>query len=343
MTVDEAENAAMTRAFALASLGHRGINPQVGAVLLSPEGEIVAEGWHRGAGTPHAEVDALSHVGGDARGLTAVVTLEPCNHRGRTGPCSEALLAAGVARVLYAVEDPSPVAGGGAERLAAAGVVVEGGVRKEEGEALLQGWLAASALGRPRVIVKWAQSLDGRAAADDGTSRWITGAVARADVHRRRAQADAIAVGTGTVLADDPLLTAREDDGSLRDAQPLPVVIGERAVPADAALHRHPRTPVLTGTRDLEAVLRDLHGRGIQTLFVEGGPTLASAFLAAGLADKVLVYLAPVLLGGRRLALTDIGVGTIAEARRLTVDDVQHLGDDLLVIAHPTPPIEGAP
>ncbi len=343
MTVSEAENAAMSRAFELAARGPRGINPQVGAVLLSPDGRIVAEGWHRGAGTPHAEVDALSHLdGGDASGLTAVVTLEPCNHRGRTGPCAVALLEAGVSRVLYAVDDPNPVAGGGAERLAEAGVEVAAGVRRSDGETLLDGWLTATRLGRPRVTVKWAQSLDGRAAADDGTSQWITGEVARADVHRRRAQADAIVVGTGTVLADDPSLTARTPDGSLYPTQPVPVVIGRREVPADAALFRHPKTPVLAGGRDLPEVLRDLHGRGIQSVFVEGGPTLASAFVTAGLADEVLVYLAPVLLGGGRLAVTDLGVTTIADARRLSVTDVQHLGDDLLVIAHPSPLVEGA-
>ncbi|MFS0852697.1 bifunctional diaminohydroxyphosphoribosylaminopyrimidine deaminase/5-amino-6-(5-phosphoribosylamino)uracil reductase RibD [Microbacterium sp. 179-I 3D4 NHS] len=342
MAVDETERRAMSRALELAERGPRGVNPQVGAVILSRDGEILAEGWHRGAGTPHAEVDALSKLApGAARGATAVVTLEPCNHTGRTGPCALALIEAGVSRVVYALDDPGAVSGGGAERLRSAGVDVESGEQEDAARRLIEGWLTAQRLGRPHVTVKWAQSLDGRAAADDGSSRWITGPAARADVHRHRAASDAIVVGTGTVLADDPALTARDGD-DLFSAQPVPVVIGARETPAEAAVRRHPRTPLFYGTRDLAAVLADLHGRGIQRVFVEGGPTLASAFVAAGLADRVLAYLAPVLLGGGRLALTDIGVTSIDEARRLTIDEWVPLGDDLLAIAHPTPVDEGA-
>jgi diaminohydroxyphosphoribosylaminopyrimidine deaminase/5-amino-6-(5-phosphoribosylamino)uracil reductase len=338
MTTPDVERDAMRRALALALNGPRGVNPQVGAVILSPSGDVLAEGWHRGAGTNHAEVDALSTLDpGAARGATAVVTLEPCNHRGRTGPCSEALIAAGVTRVVYAVDDPNPEAGGGAERLAAAGVEVEGSVERAAGEDLLASWLETVRLGRPRVTLKWAQSLDGRAAAADGTSRWITGPVARADVHRRRAAADAIVVGTGTVLADDPSLTARDADGVLHDTQPQPVVIGRSGIPADAAIRRHPRTPLFYDTHDIAAVLADLRERGMQRVFVEGGPTLASAFLRAGAVDDVLAYVAPVLLGGDRLALTDIGVGSIADARRLDVASVHTLGDDLLIVATPAP------
>lgn len=183
--------------------------------------------------------------------------------------------------------------------------------------------------------MKWAQSLDGRAAAADGTSQWITGPAARVDVHRRRSDADAIVVGTGTVLADDPALTARDGD-ALYAHQPIPVVIGSRETPADAAVRRHPHDALFYDTRDLQAVVADLRDRGIQNAFVEGGPTLASAFIAAGLADRVLVYLAPVLLGGDRLALTDIGVQTIAAARRLAVEEWVPLGADLLAIAHLT-------
>jgi len=200
----------MRRALSAALRGPRGVNPQVGAVILSPEGEVLAEGWHRGVGTAHAEVDAMSQLTPDQlRGATAVVTLEPCNHTGRTGPCAQALIDAGVARVVYAVDDPGAVSGGGAERLAASGVTVEEGLLRDEGTALLDTWLTVQRLGRPHVTVKWAQSLDGRAAAADGTSMWITGPEARADVHRRRSDADAIVVGIGTVLADDPALTAR--------------------------------------------------------------------------------------------------------------------------------------
>src|SRR5688572_12302961 len=176
MTATPAEQDAMRHALALARRGPRGVNPQVGAVILSPAGDILAEGWHRGAGTSHAEVDALSHLGpGAAHGATAIVTLEPCNHTGRTGPCSEALIAAGVARVLYAIDDPNAVSAGGGERLRSAGVSVEAGLLADEAHELLDSWLTVQRPGRPHVTVKWAQSLDGRAAASDGTSQWITG------------------------------------------------------------------------------------------------------------------------------------------------------------------------
>jgi len=342
MAVTEAERDAMSRALSLATRGPRGVNPQVGAVLLSPAGEVIAEGWHRGAGTPHAEVDALSKLApGEAAGATAVVTLEPCNHTGRTGPCSQALIDAGVARVIYALDDPGDASSGGGDRMRAADVDVVAGVDADDARELIADWLTVQRLRRPHVTVKWAQSLDGRAAASDGTSQWITGPVARADVHTRRAQADAIIVGTGTVLADDPALTARHGD-ALLPHQPVPVVIGSRAVPADAAVHRHPLAPILYDTHDLSAVLADLRERGIQRVFVEGGPTLASAFLAAGLADSLLAYIAPVLLGGGHLALADIGVGTIADARRLRIDEWVPLGEDLLAVARVTSESEGS-
>ncbi len=325
---------AMTRALALAGNGPRGVNPQVGAVILSADGEVLAQGWHRGAGTAHAEVDALSALApGAARGATAVVTLEPCNHTGRTGPCAQALIEAGIARVVYAVDDPGAVSGGGAERLRAAGVSVEAGLCEAEGRALLESWLTVQRLGRPHVTVKWAQSLDGRAAASDGTSQWITGPAARADVHRRRAEADAILVGTGTLLADDPALTARTPDGTLYPHQPRPVILGTRAVPQDAAVRRHPLPFMQDEGDDLPDLLERLRELGVHRLFVEGGPQVASAFLRAGLADEVLVYLAPTLLGGDQLSLRDIGVATITQQRRLQVTAWEHLGEDLLAVA----------
>lgn len=345
------EREAMHRALTLALQGPRGVNPQVGALILAPSGEVLAEGWHRGAGSAHAEVDALSKLApGAARGTTAVVTLEPCNHTGRTGPCAEALIAAGVARVVYAVDDPGRASSGGADRLRAAGVAVESGVLADAGTALLDSWLTVQRLGRPHVTVKWAQSLDGRAAAADGTSQWITGPAARADVHRRRSEADAIIVGTGTLLADDPALTARRADGSLYDRQPVPVVLGARAIPDDAAIRRHPR-PVLhrdganlfgenRGDAESDSLLAELRARGIQRVFVEGGPTIASAFLRAGVADEILAYVAPTLIGygpdgTDRPALRALGVQTITEQRRLAVASVARLGDDLLLVAHP--------
>jgi diaminohydroxyphosphoribosylaminopyrimidine deaminase/5-amino-6-(5-phosphoribosylamino)uracil reductase len=341
MSVNAAEQGAMRRALSLAHKGPRGLNPQVGAVILSPDGDVIAEGWHRGAGTVHAEVDALSQLSdGAARGATAVVTLEPCNHTGRTGPCSEALLAAGVARVIYAVPDPNPESRGGGERLREAGVEVEAGLLQVAGTELLDSWLAVQHLGRPHVTLKWAQSLDGRAAAADGTSRWITGPAARADVHRRRAEADAIVVGTGTVLADDPALTARRPDGTLYERQPLPVVLGDRRVPDDAALRRHPHAFLQRPGTHLPEVLGELRDRGVHRVFIEGGPTIASAFLSAELVDDVLAYIAPTLLGSGadgadRPALGRLGVDTITQQRRLDVASVETLGDDLLITATP--------
>lgn len=333
MTTSGSYDAAMRRAFELAEQGPVvGGNPQVGAVLLDAAGTVVAEGWHRGAGTPHAEVDALSKVA-DAHGLTAVVTLEPCNHTGRTGPCSVALIEAGVERVVYAISDPGHASGGGAQRLRDAGVDVVDGVLVDEAEAFLHRWLTSVRRGRPWVTVKWASTLDGRAAAADGTSQWITGTAARQRVHEQRAANDAILTGTGTVLADDPSLTARGDGGELLTHQPLPVVVGERPIPADAALRRHPAGLLETGTRDLAAVLSDLNDRGIRRVFVEAGPTLVTALIAGGFADEFAVYVAPTLLGGDHLAIGDLGVPTLGGARRLRLDTVEQLGEDLLITA----------
>jgi diaminohydroxyphosphoribosylaminopyrimidine deaminase/5-amino-6-(5-phosphoribosylamino)uracil reductase len=327
----------MRRAIALAALGPAwGINPRVGCVLIDENGGLLAEGWHRGAGTPHAEVDALSKVAPSAaRGATAIVTLEPCNHTGRTGPCSRALIRAGIRRVVYGVRDPGGHSSGGAHTLAGAGVEVIGGVCADEVAESMHAWLTASRLGRPFVTVKWAASLDGRAAAADGSSSWITGGPARSDVHERRAAVDAIVAGTGTVLADDPSLTARHPDGSLAEHQPVPVILGDRTVPPDAAVRRGPHAPLFYPGTDLGAVLADLFEQDMRSVFVEGGPTLASAFLAAGLWDELLTYTAPLLLGGPRLAVTDIGVGTLTDAPRLVLHTMQRLGDDVLLITRP--------
>ncbi|GAB3029448.1 bifunctional diaminohydroxyphosphoribosylaminopyrimidine deaminase/5-amino-6-(5-phosphoribosylamino)uracil reductase RibD [Parafrigoribacterium mesophilum] len=328
---------AMSRALELAARGPAtGPNPQVGCVILSPAGHTLAEGWHRGVGTPHAEVDALAKLDADqARGATAVVTLEPCNHTGHTGPCSEALIEAGITRVFYALSDPNPVAHGGAQRLRNAGVEVVGEVLADAVSSFMHDWLAAMSLGRPYITLKWASSLDGRTAAADGSSQWITGESARAHAHRQRAKADAILVGTGTVLTDNPALTARAPDGTLLPHQPIPVVVGERPVPPDARLFTHPQRPVITASRDLSAILAGLFARGVRHAFVEGGPTLTTAFVAAGLVDEYLIYLAPTLLGGPHSAIGDIGVGTIGEQRRLIVSSVERLGDDTVLVARP--------
>jgi diaminohydroxyphosphoribosylaminopyrimidine deaminase / 5-amino-6-(5-phosphoribosylamino)uracil reductase len=329
--------AAMFRALELAALGPaHGVNPRVGCVILDAAGTTIAEGWHQGAGTPHAEVAALQRLqAGQARGATAVVTLEPCNHTGRTGPCSQALIDAGVARVVFAISDPNQAAAGGAARLRDAGVEVVSGVLAEEASVLLDDWLVSAKLGRPFITLKWASSLDGRTAARDGSSQWITGTAARQRVHEQRAASDAIIVGTGTVLADDPSLTARGDAGELMAQQPVPVVVGLRDIPTDAAVFHHPNPPLLVRSRDLNELFADLRHRGIRRAFVEGGPTLASALVCAGLVDEYLIYLAPTLLGGNRPALGDIGVGTIQEQRRLTITSIEQLGNDLLITARP--------
>jgi diaminohydroxyphosphoribosylaminopyrimidine deaminase/5-amino-6-(5-phosphoribosylamino)uracil reductase len=337
----------MRRALELAAQGPiTGGNPQVGCVLVDDSGAVIAEGWHHGAGNPHAEVDALSKRPmtpdgrPDAAGLTAIVTLEPCNHTGRTGPCSVALLEAGVARVVYALPDPGQRSSGGAEHLRAGGVEVTGGVLADEAEAFLHPWLTAVERGRPWVTVKWASTLDGRAAASDGTSQWITGTASRQRVHEERGASDAILIGTGTVFADDPSLTARGDAGELMPHQPIPVVVGERAIPDDAALRRHPAGLIETralfdGARDLAAILADLDARGLRRVYVEGGPTLASAIIAAGFADEFSIYLAPALLGGDKLALGELGIPTIDRALRLRLTAIEQLGDDLHLTATP--------
>lgn len=334
----------MRRALELAALGPAvGDHARVGAVILSPAGDVLGEGWHRGAGTPHAEVAAMAEVPAEQlRGATAVVTLEPCNHVGRTGPCALALIEAGVGRVVYAVDDPGEHAHGGADRLRAAGVDVVSGLLADEAEAFLERWLLSVRTGRPWVTVKWASSLDGRVAAADGTSRWITGAAARQHVHEQRAAHDAILVGTGTVLADDPSLTARGDAGELLADQPLPVVVGDRSVPDTAAVRRHPRGLLELPGHDLAGALRTLRDRGVHSVFVEGGPTVASALIADGLVDEVLVYLAPVLLGGPRVAIGDVGVGSIGDRRQLDVTSTTSLGPDLLVRARPHRPRTGS-
>lgn len=353
MPNSEKLEAAMRRALELARRGPAADeNPQVGCVLIDNDGGVVCEGWHRGAGTPHAEVDALSKLpaewNGRERELTAVVTLEPCNHTGRTGPCAQALAAARIGTVVFALEDPGAVAGGGAATLRAAGAEVSGGLLAAEARELLAPWLArqgakATQPPRPRVTVKWAQTLDGRAAATDGSSQWITGVDARGDVHRRRAEADAILVGTGTLLADDPALTARAETGGLlvpAAEQPVPVVLGKRQIPEGARINEHPAlaarglaAPWQFDGSDLEAHLADLHHQGIRHVFVEGGPTVASAFLRAGLVDDVLVYIAPALLGGPRLALGDLGIEHITGITRLRITHFAQLGIDLLIKA----------
>ena len=320
-----------------------GPNPRVGCVLLAPDGSEIAEGFHRGAGTAHAEAAALAtayEIGGPdaARGATAVVTLEPCNHTGRTGPCAQALIEAGVDRVVFAQPDPNPLAAGGAATLRAAGISVDLGLLEHEARHLNRAWTFALEHGRPFVTWKFAGTLDGRSAAADGSSKWITGEPARRDVHRLRAECDAIVVGTGTVLLDDPALTVRDEVGELVENQPLRVVLGERELPAGARLLDGAADTLHLQTRDVTAALAELSEIGIQHVFLEGGPTLASAFLAAGLVDEVVAYVAPKLLGSGRAAVADLGIESVTGALEIEVEDVTVLGHDVRVTGRPHHP-----
>jgi diaminohydroxyphosphoribosylaminopyrimidine deaminase / 5-amino-6-(5-phosphoribosylamino)uracil reductase len=334
-----AESAAMRRALELAVSDDAplGPNPRVGAVLVDAAGRVVGEGYHRGAGTPHAEVAALTAAGLQAAGATAVVTLEPCNHTGRTGPCVDALLAAGVRRVVFAQADTNPVAAGGADRLRAAGVDVEGGLLADDAAGVNEVWTFAMRHGRPYVTWKTAGTLDGRASAADGTSRWITGPQARADVHALRATVDAVMVGTGTVLADDPRLTARtggSDGPELPpERQPLRVVVGTRALPPSARVLDGAAPTLVLPTHDVAAALATLNRQDVQHVLLEGGPTLAGAFVSAGLVDRVVAYVAPALLGAGSPVLQDAGISTIAGALRLRTVDVTRLGEDVRITA----------
>ena len=270
------------------------------------------------------------------RGATAFVTLEPCSHTGRTGPCSDALAESGVARVVFAQSDPNPDASGGAERLHAAGVQVTGGVLADEAAAINDRWARTVALGRPLVTWKLATTLDGRSAAADGTSQWITGEAARADVHLLRATRDAVLVGTGTVLADDPRLTVRMPGGEPAPRQPLRAVMGERDVPRRRRVRDAPGTLVHLATRDpREASGRCCGARESATCWLEGGPTLAAAFLSAGLVDDVYAYVAPALLGAGHAAVADLGIRSIADVRRLDLVDVAVVGGDVRIHAVP--------
>ena len=267
-----------------------GPNPRVGCVILGPDGQTLAEGHHRGAGTPHAEADALARATAPLPGATAVVTLEPCTHHGRTGPCADALLSAGISRVVIARQDPNPLAAGGAQRLREAGIEVITDVPDELAEAaaaLNRGWEHGLRHHRPLVTAKLALTLDGRAAAADGTSQWLTGPAAREEVHQLRTTCDVVLVGTGTARTDHPTLTARRPDGSLHPRQALRAVMGTSETPALPEIEGAGEE-IRLATRDPSAALAELFARGARHVLLEGGPTLAAAFLREGLVDELI-------------------------------------------------------
>jgi diaminohydroxyphosphoribosylaminopyrimidine deaminase/5-amino-6-(5-phosphoribosylamino)uracil reductase len=301
---------------------HSGGNPRVGCVILDAHGEVVGRGHHRGAGFPHAEVVALREAGGAAAGGTAVVTLEPCRHTGRTPPCTDALIAADVATVVFAVTDPGAHSGGGAEVLRAHGITVQHGVERERAEAVVREWLHVQRTGRPFVIAKCAMSLDGRVANRDGSPLHLTGELINQRSHELRAQVDAIVVGTGTVFTDDPQLTARLTEPVWR--QPLRVAVGRRAVP-DAARMRGVEFRQFT-ERDPLVVLDALRDEGCLTVLLEGGPTLMRSWIRAGVVDEVRWAISPVIVGAGPTAL-----GGELQAIRVNVEVVDAVGQDVWV------------
>lgn len=346
----------MARALQLAERGlyTTDPNPRVGCVLVR-DSEVVGEGWHERAGGPHAEAHALRVAGERARGATAYVTLEPCCHHGRTPPCSEALIAAGVTRVVAGLQDPNPhVAGGGLARLQAAGIETRSGLLAAESEALNSGFVSRMRRGRPYVRCKLAMSLDGRTAMASGESKWITGEHARADVQRLRARSSAIVTGIGTVLADDPALTARLPEGVTR--QPLRVVLDHALrTPPTARLLREPGATLVIGASEagapreallaagaeivllnapqgrmaLAEVLEALAAREINEVLLECGATLAGAFLQAGLIDELVIYMAPALLGDGARGLFHLpGLERMDQKIALDIRDIRKVGVD---------------
>lgn len=365
----------MSKAIQLARLGWftASPNPRVGCVLAK-EGRIVAEGFHRKAGEAHAEINALHNAGDEARGAVAYVTLEPCNHQGRTGPCSEALIAAGVSEVVYAMADPHKTAAGGIQRLKEAGIQVRGPLLEGEAIKLNPGFVKRCAAGLPRVTLKLAMSLDGRTAMASGESQWITGPEARSDVQKLRAQSDAIVTGIGTVLADNPAMTVRATQlpkniagiEEIAKRQPLRVVVDSQGrMPTDAAMLGQGGNILLAtavplsdplqlnkgdaasnkvdhfvakdrqGKVDLKALMTELAKRDCSEVLVESGPGLAGAMMATGLVDELVVYIAGKLMGSRAMPLLSLPFDTMAEAIELDIVDIRAVGEDWRVTARP--------
>ena len=307
-----------------AHLGKTAPNPNVAAALYTADGTFIAEGAHNRLLSPdHAEVVAIKKAGVAARGATIVVSLEPCNHTGTTGPCVNAIIEAGITKVIYAVKDPNPVAAGGAERLKAAGIDVEYSESKQLRETQ-SAWLHRISTGRPYFIWKVAATLDGRVAASDGTSQWITSPESREDVQYLRAQSDAILIGTGTALADNPTLRPRIEGAQA----PIRIVMGNREVPADFNLHDGIGETIFVQSHDPADLLNVLESAAINQVLVEAGPTLGSALFAAGVIDEIVLYQAPVLLGSGKSWLEDIGVTTIKDAYALSAPSITACGLD---------------
>lgn len=330
MNHSEFDQEMMTRAIALAKSVDlpRDKNPRVGAVVVSSAGEIIGEGWHAGSGTDHAEVVALRQAEGLADGSTVYSTLEPCANTGIKGPCTHALISAGVSRVVYAQSDPNPLMAGGAAALATSGLEVTAGVLLEEAVSLNPTWTFAQINNRPWVIWKTATSLDGFVASVDGTSKWITSEESREVVQEIRATVGAILTGTGTVLVDDPLMTARHLSD---EQQPIRLVLGQRKIPSESRVLAGPNPGQITHG-DLSQVLNSLWTEhGIHRVLIEAGPGLSRSAWNQGLVDEVFWFQAPIIIGQGHSVLGDIGVNTLNEAHRFSNYEVTRVGLDLLV------------
>ncbi|MSY98348.1 MAG: bifunctional diaminohydroxyphosphoribosylaminopyrimidine deaminase/5-amino-6-(5-phosphoribosylamino)uracil reductase RibD [Actinobacteria bacterium] len=303
-------------------------NPRVGCVLVGPGGEIVGRGHHVGAGLPHAEVNAIAAAGDLARGATAVVTLEPCLHIGRTGPCAQALIEAGVSQVIYAQADPTDLAGGGASVLARAGIAVIGGVLADEAALINRAWTHVQVTGRPFVSIKTAMSLDGRVAGAGGGPTAITGAAARAWVGQFRSEVDAVLIGANTAIIDNPALTARDSSGVLLPNQPLRVVVGGRNLPTDLKIFADTGAGpgIQIREHDPYRILEVLLSKQVHQVLIEGGPSIIAAFVESGLVDEIIWFVAPQFLGAGPVALAPL-----PSPQAVTVTAVEVIGNDVLI------------
>lgn len=311
-------------ALSLRNLGRTAPNPNVSAAIYNSEGKLIADGAHLPSQSPeHAEVIAIKKAGDAARGATIVVSLEPCNHTGKTGPCVDAIIEAGISKVIYAVKDPNPVASGGGDRLRSAGIEVEFVESKELAD-IQRAWLHRITTSRPYFIWKVATTLDGRIAAADGSSQWISSEESRADVQILRSQSDAILIGTGTAIADNPTLRPRIEGAP----NPIRIVMGNREVPAGSNLHDGIGETIFVQSHDSADLLDVLESAAINQVLVEAGPTLGGALLAVGLIDEIVIYQAPKLLGAGKSWLDDIGVQTIDGALTLSLITSEQIGPD---------------
>lgn len=339
--VSATDAAMMARAIELARGGWYSArpNPRVGCVITKDK-HIIAEGFHRKAGEAHAEIDALQSLGGSAKGATVYVTLEPCCHTGKTPPCSDALVKAGVARVVYGMTDPNPlVSSKGLRRLRDAGIAVDGPVMEMQCAALNRGFIKRMQTGLPFVRVKLAMSLDGRTAMANGESQWITGEAAREDVQRLRAESCAIITGIGTVLADDPALTVRSTQlpAEARTQQPLRVILDrQQRLPKNAKVLQGPgETLVVHDSNNLRSLLKTLGDKQCNEVLVEAGATLAGAFVQQQLVDELVIYMAPMLLGSTARPLLELPLTSIKDQLKLNIIDIQPMHHDWRIIATP--------